>query len=141
MGPSMNPDSNEFHDFCKEVGIKRETTTPYTTEHTGVAERKNRTIVEVVRAMLHDQRLLKFLWAEATNTIVYVQNRCPHQALGSKTPKKCSLVRNLMYPILEFLEVLYIFMCRKRKGINWVHLERKESSWAMVKILRAIESM
>ena len=81
-------ESNEFHDFCKEVGIKRETTTPYTPEQNGVAERKNRTIMEVVCAILHDQRLPKFLWAEATNTAVYVQNRCPHQALGSETPKE-----------------------------------------------------
>eukprot|EP00253_Pinus_taeda_P032179 PITA_32179 len=38
-------ESNEFHDFCKEVGIKRETTTPYTPEQNGVVERKNHTIV------------------------------------------------------------------------------------------------
>eukprot|EP00253_Pinus_taeda_P009512 PITA_09512 len=67
-------ESNEFHDFCKEAGIKRETTTPYTPEQNGVAERKNRMIMEAVWAMLHDQRLLKFLWAEAANTVVYVQN-------------------------------------------------------------------
>lgn len=47
-------ESNEFHDFLKEAGIKRETTTPYTPEHNGVTERKNCTIVEVVHAMLHD---------------------------------------------------------------------------------------
>eukprot|EP00253_Pinus_taeda_P027763 PITA_27763 len=81
-------ESNEFHDFCKEAGIKRETTTPYTPKQNGVAERKNRMIVEAVRAMLHDQRLLKFIWAEAANTAIYVQNQCPHQALGSKTPKE-----------------------------------------------------
>eukprot|EP00253_Pinus_taeda_P029206 PITA_29206 len=78
-------ESNEFHDFCKEADIKRETTTPYTLEQNGVAESKNCTIVEAVYAMLHDQRLSKFLWAKAANTAVYVQNRCPHQALGSKT--------------------------------------------------------
>jgi len=67
-------ESNEFHDFCKEVGIKRETTTPYTPEHNGVVERKNHTIVEDVCVMLHDQRFSKFLWDEATNIAVYVQN-------------------------------------------------------------------
>ena len=44
--------------------------------------------MEAVQAMLHDQSLPKFLWAEAANTSVYVQNRCPHQALGSKTPEE-----------------------------------------------------
>lgn len=35
-----------------------------------------------------------------------------------RLPKKCSLVRNLMSLILKFLEVLYIFMCQKRKEEN-----------------------
>ena len=34
-------ESNEFNDYCREVGIKRETTTAYTSEQNGVAERKN----------------------------------------------------------------------------------------------------
>jgi len=72
------------HSDISEAGIKRETTTPYTPEQNGVAERKNRTIMEAV----HDQSLPKFLWAEVANTAVYVQNRCPHQALGSKTPEE-----------------------------------------------------
>lgn len=38
--------------------------------------------------MLHDQGLLKFLWGEAANTTVYVQNRCPHQPLDFKTPEE-----------------------------------------------------
>ena len=76
------------HSGIPEVSIKRETTTPHTPEQNGVAGRKNRTIVEAVRAMLHDQRLPKFLWAETANTVVYVQNWCPHQALGSKTPEE-----------------------------------------------------
>ena len=52
------------HSGISEDGIKRETTTPHTPEQNSVVERKNRTIVEVVRAMLHDQRLLKFLWID-----------------------------------------------------------------------------
>ena len=47
-------ESNEFHDFCNEAGIKRETTTPYTPKKNGVVERKNHTIVEAIRSMLHD---------------------------------------------------------------------------------------
>ena len=47
-------ESHEFNDFFSEVGIKRETTILYTLEQNGVAERKNRTIVEVARTMLYD---------------------------------------------------------------------------------------
>jgi len=35
--------------------------------------------------MLHDQGLPFFLWVEACKTAVYLQNRCPHRALGRKT--------------------------------------------------------
>ena len=36
--------SNEFGNFCKYVGIKREITTPYNPQHNGVVERKNQTL-------------------------------------------------------------------------------------------------
>lgn len=38
--------------------------------------------------MLHDQKLPKFLWAEASHAVVYVQNKVPHQALENKTPEE-----------------------------------------------------
>ena len=60
----------------------------YSPEKNGVVERNNNTIVEATRDMLYDQGLLKFLWGEASNTTVYVQNRCPHSALDSKTPEE-----------------------------------------------------
>jgi transposase InsO family protein len=66
--------SKEFVNFCKDVGIKRELTTPYNPQQNGVAERKNRTIMEAVKTMIHDQDLPMCLWAEATMTTVYVQN-------------------------------------------------------------------
>ena len=38
--------------------------------------------------MLHDQSLPLFLWIEACSTIVYLQNRSLHRALGNKTPEE-----------------------------------------------------
>jgi hypothetical protein len=38
--------------------------------------------------MLHDQNLPKFLWAEACNTAVYLQNKSPHKVLGNVTPEE-----------------------------------------------------
>jgi hypothetical protein len=51
-------------------------------------ERKNRMIVGASQAMLHDQGLPMHLWAEACNTAVYVQNRCPHRVLSMSTPEE-----------------------------------------------------
>jgi hypothetical protein len=38
--------------------------------------------------MMHDQDLPSSLWKEATGTIVYIQNRCPHFLLWDKNPKE-----------------------------------------------------
>ena len=46
--------SSEFNEYCKEAGIKRELTIPYNPQQNGVAEIKNRSIMEVVKAMIHD---------------------------------------------------------------------------------------
>jgi transposase InsO family protein len=79
---------DEFKAFCKEVGTKRELSTPYNPQQNVVAERKNRTIMEEMKAMLHDQDFSMHLWAEAAKTVVYVQNISPHLVLGNKTPEE-----------------------------------------------------
>ena len=55
--------SKEFDAFCRQEGIQRQLTVPYTPDQNGVVERKNRSIVGAARAMLHDQGLPFFLWA------------------------------------------------------------------------------
>jgi hypothetical protein len=60
-------------------------TVPYKPQQNGVVERKNRAIVGAARAMLYDQDLSKFLWAEACSTTTYIQNMSPHNVLGILT--------------------------------------------------------
>ena len=67
------------------MGIKREFTVPYNPQQNGVAERKNQTVVEATKAMIHDQSLSMFLSEEAPKTIVYVQNKFPHRILKNMT--------------------------------------------------------
>ena len=38
--------------------------------------------------MIHDQGLPLFLWVEACNTVVYLQNKSPHKSLGDLTPEE-----------------------------------------------------
>ena len=80
--------SNEFKELCQESRIKRELFTPYNPQQNGIVERKNRTIMEATRAMLHYQDLHMHLWAEAARTTVYVHNHTPHRVLENKTPKE-----------------------------------------------------
>ena len=76
---------DEFKELCKESGIKRELSTPYNLQQNGIAEQKNKTIMEYAKAMLHDQDILMHLWIEAIRTVVYVQNHTPHIVLENKT--------------------------------------------------------
>ena len=80
--------SDEFKELCRESGIRRELTIPYNPKHNGVSKRKNRTIMEATKAMLHDQDLPMRLWAEVVRTTVYVQNHTLHRILEKKTPEE-----------------------------------------------------
>ena len=44
--------SNPFSEFCEQNGIIHEVTPPYSLESNGVAEKKNRTLKEMMNAML-----------------------------------------------------------------------------------------
>lgn len=70
----------------KELGIRHQRTVIYTPEQNGSAERDMRTIVESARTMLHAKNLPMNLWAEATNTAVYILNRTGTSSVKSKTP-------------------------------------------------------
>ena len=64
--------TKELIAFYKEARIKRELIFPYNPKQNGVAERKNRTIEECVRAMLHDQDLPQFLWGRGLYDIFLI---------------------------------------------------------------------
>jgi transposase InsO family protein len=49
--------SRDFSDFCIEARIRREYIIPYNPQQNGVAERKNKTIIEATKAIIHDQNL------------------------------------------------------------------------------------
>ena len=61
---------------------------PYNSQQNGVLEWKNTTIIEVRKAMIHDQNLPMYFWVEAINTTIYIQNRSPHATLENITPKE-----------------------------------------------------
>jgi hypothetical protein len=80
--------SRDFSDLCIEARIKREYTSPYNPQQNGVVERKNRSIVEATKVMIHDQNLPMILWAKESMTAVYVQNMSPRNILKNMTPKE-----------------------------------------------------
>lgn len=78
--------SKEFEEFLKTEGIKRRLTIPHTPQQNGIAERKNRTLVEMGRCMIIQSELPASFWAEAIATANYVRNRCITRNLNGKTP-------------------------------------------------------
>jgi transposase InsO family protein len=78
--------------FEPSVGIKAETTIPYTPKQNGKAERGNRTIEEKITCLLQDANGIDKsergrYWAEALNTATYIINRLPTSTNGGgKTP-------------------------------------------------------
>lgn len=78
--------SREFNEFCEVEGIHRELTTPYTPQQNGVAERKNRTVVEMGRSLMKHKKLPNQFWAEAVGTAVHILNRSPTKAVSEVTP-------------------------------------------------------
>ena len=78
--------SNAFKDFLRSEGISHQLSVEYTPQQNGVAERKNRTLVEMARCMMLQGNLPQSLWAEAVNAATYIRNRCATKSLNGETP-------------------------------------------------------
>jgi len=78
--------SKAFQCILTENGIKRQLMVPHTPQQNGVAERANRTLVEMARTMMIHAGVGHSLWAEAINTAAYLRNRAETSALSDVTP-------------------------------------------------------
>ena len=74
-----------FVDVCAQRGIIHETTTPYSPQSNGVVERKNRTLKEMMNAMLISYGLPQNMWGEAIFSANYLLNKVPKKK-ANKTP-------------------------------------------------------
>ena len=80
--------NNTLTKWCQEKGIILEITAPYSPQQNGVAERYNRTLTELMHAMLAAKKLPKILWAAAIEHAAYVRNRAYTRAKGEMTPEE-----------------------------------------------------
>ncbi|GJX53764.1 retrovirus-related pol polyprotein from transposon TNT 1-94, partial [Tanacetum coccineum] len=72
--------------FCDKKGIFQNFSSPYTPEQNGIAERKNRTLIEAARTMLNGSVLSKHFWTKAVRIACYTQNRSIIVKRHDKTP-------------------------------------------------------
>jgi transposase InsO family protein len=66
--------SNHFKSYCEKHEIRRFLIAPYTPQQNGIAEKKNRTILDMVRSMIKTKEMPKEFWVEAVQCAVYIQN-------------------------------------------------------------------
>ncbi|GKE69839.1 retrotransposon protein, putative, ty1-copia subclass, partial [Tanacetum coccineum] len=69
--------SQEFLDHLKDHGIIAHRTPPYTPQHNGVSERRNKTLLDMVRSMMSQTTLLKSFWDYALETAACILNMVP----------------------------------------------------------------
>ena len=133
--------SAKFNQFYEEAGIEHQLTAPYTPEQNGVSERRNRTVMEMARCMLHEMELPKTFWAEAANMVVFMQNRLPTKALNDKTPFEAWYG---FKPSLAFLKCLVVFVLLMFHRLSVTNLTRKQfqaSLWATVQFQKPTKSI
>ncbi|GJY75898.1 putative ribonuclease H-like domain-containing protein [Tanacetum coccineum] len=89
-----------MNEFCAKKGIKREYSIARTPQQNGVAERKNRTLIEATRTMLADSLLPIQFWVKQFNTACYVLNRVLVTKPQMKTPYEILMGRS---PNISFM--------------------------------------
>jgi transposase InsO family protein len=82
--------NEQLKQYLKKEGITRQFTVPYTPQQNSVAERKNRSLVEMAKCMLLDADVHNRFWREAVCTAAYLQNR-----LRSTRPINIDMIQNL----------------------------------------------
>ncbi|UYV77486.1 hypothetical protein LAZ67_15001230 [Cordylochernes scorpioides] len=106
-GEYQSTSMQEFLSICHQ------TSTPYCPQQNGVAERKNRSLVEMAKTMLNESGLDFKYWGEAILTANYLQNRLPTRKL-TKTPYE---LWNSITPNLNHLRIFgskaYVYNTRR----------------------------
>ncbi len=77
--------SGPFAMILKEEGIITQYTMPATPQQNGVVERRNRTLMDMVRSLISNYDFSLSIWSEALKTAVYIFNRVPSEVVP-KTP-------------------------------------------------------
>ncbi|GJT52026.1 retrotransposon protein, putative, ty1-copia subclass [Tanacetum coccineum] len=77
--------SQEFKDYLKACGIVQQLTPPYTPQHNGVSERRNRTLLDMVRSMMNLTTLPLSFWDYALEFAARILNMVPTKKVDKKS--------------------------------------------------------
>jgi hypothetical protein len=79
-----------FARFLRENGIVAQYSTPDEPQQNGVAERRNRTLMDMVRSMLSYSNLPLGLWMEALKTAMHILNKVPNKSVARTPYELCT---------------------------------------------------
>ncbi|KAK8990902.1 hypothetical protein V6N11_028858 [Hibiscus sabdariffa] len=91
----------DFDELLKECGIVSQLTPPGTPQWNGVSERRNRTLLDMVRSMMSHTDLPTSFWGYALETAAFTLNRVPSKSL-QKTPHE---MWNGKRPNMSFIKI------------------------------------
>lgn len=105
-GEYINKDTE---DFLRGKGILHQLTVPYCPSQNGIAERKNRSLLEMTLSMLSEAGLPHRFCEKAINTAIHLQNRLPTKAIGN-TPYELWFKHKPSFIIYESLVAKATYM-------------------------------
>ena len=106
-----------FQAYCSLHGIQRQYSQPYTPQHNGLAERKNWTLLNIVRCFLIESQLPSFLWAEAVQAACIIINLRPSKQRPDKTPDELfSGIKPDISRLRTFGATTYVFDTKPTKS-------------------------
>ena len=94
--------------YLTENGIEPQASCAYILEQNGVAERKNKHLLEVTRALLFEMNLPKYFWSDGVLTAVYLINRMPSWTLEGKSPIEVLCPRKPLFQVPPKVVWLYL---------------------------------
>lgn len=139
--------SNLLKQFFRAKGIIHQTSVPYTPQQNGIAERKNRYLMEMCRCNLLESNLPKKFWAEAMNAANYTQNRLITKSLKNKCPfelwygRKPNLRNFKVFGCIAYIhipkqlrkkldakskQVRFVGYCETSKGYRFLDVEKAQ---------------
>lgn len=121
----------ELTEFMQSTGILHQTSCTDSPQQNGVAERKNRHLLEVTRSLLIESHSPSYLWGEALTSAVYLINRTPSSVLNFRRPLDV-LADHCTLPSLVHLEPR-IFGC-----VVYLHLHKHQRTKLEPRALKCV---
>ncbi|RVW51817.1 Retrovirus-related Pol polyprotein from transposon TNT 1-94 [Vitis vinifera] len=91
--------SNSFQNYMSHNGILHQTSCVDTPSQNGVAERKNKHLLETAHTLMFQMKVPKQFWADAVSTACFLINRMPTVVLKGDIPYKVIHPQKSLFPL------------------------------------------